>query len=93
MRPLQDRCDPTDYEALEPMVLHDTGHTIEELYSEFDREPIGVASLAQVHRARLRENGELVAVKVRCAQRLWPHRLTRECSCSILTWTNSVRLT
>ncbi|KAI0035885.1 ABC1-domain-containing protein [Vararia minispora EC-137] len=64
MRPLQDQCEPTMYEALEPMVVHDTGRTIEELFSEFEREPIGVASLAQVHRARLRGTGKLVAVKL-----------------------------
>ena len=64
MRPLQDQCEPTPYEDLAEMVKHDTGKTIDELFSEFKREPIGVASLAQVHYARLRESGEEVAVKL-----------------------------
>ena len=63
MRPLQDQCEPTSYEALEPMVLREMGKSIGDLFVEFEREPIGVASLAQVHKARLRDTGELVAVK------------------------------
>ncbi len=36
----------------------------EEIFSEFESEPIGSASVAQVHRARLSESGETVAVKI-----------------------------
>ncbi|CAL1151400.1 unnamed protein product [Cladocopium goreaui] len=34
------------------------------IFSEFDPEPLASASIAQVHRARLRSNGKVVAVKV-----------------------------
>jgi ubiquinone biosynthesis protein len=40
------------------------GRPIDELFSEFDDTPIGAASIAQVHRGRLRD-GRAVVVKVR----------------------------
>ncbi|KAK2739120.1 hypothetical protein FQN57_006686 [Myotisia sp. PD_48] len=62
--PLQDKCPVSSYESIEDMFIKDTGHTIEELFSEFAREPIGAASLAQVHVAQLRDTGQKIAVKV-----------------------------
>ena len=38
--------------------------SIDEVFSEFDREPIGTASVGQVHRAVLRSSGRVVAVKL-----------------------------
>lgn len=37
---------------------------VDDLFTEFSEKPVGAASLAQVHTAKLRENGETVAVKV-----------------------------
>ncbi|KAK7687101.1 hypothetical protein QCA50_009602 [Cerrena zonata] len=64
MRPLQDQCEPTEYEDLEKLFMSDMGKRIEDLFDEFDPKPVGVASLAQVHVGRLKETGEHVAVKL-----------------------------
>ena len=64
MRVLQDRCDPTPYEDLERLFITDMGQEIHEIFDDFDPNPIGVASLAQVHVGRYKKTGQLVAVKV-----------------------------
>ncbi|KAJ2366654.1 hypothetical protein H4S01_002590 [Coemansia sp. RSA 2610] len=64
MQALQDQNTASSLEEIGRVIAADTGQTIEELFSAFDAEPIGVASLAQVHRAELRVTGEEVAVKV-----------------------------
>ena len=40
------------------------GVALEDVFSEFERTPIGCASIGQVHRARLKSNGRRVVVKV-----------------------------
>lgn len=62
--PLQDRCPVSSYESIEAMFLKDTGSTLKETFDSFEESPIGSASLAQVHRAILKESGEDVAVKI-----------------------------
>lgn len=64
MRILQDRCEPTDYEALGPLFQEEMGVTIDTYFEEFNPIPIGVASLAQVHIGQEKNTGRMVAVKV-----------------------------
>lgn len=65
MRPLQDQCEPTPFEDIKQLFMTDMGQNLEEIYAEFNPDPVGVASLAQVHIARLKDSGQEVAVKVR----------------------------
>ena len=60
---LQDKLPPFPVDEAKAVVVSELGHPIEELFSEFS-EAIAGASIAQVHRARLVEDGREVAVKV-----------------------------
>ncbi|KAI5956433.1 hypothetical protein KGF54_000908 [Candida jiufengensis] len=64
MIPLQDKCPRSSVEEIEKMFETDLGLNLSDIFIEFDPNPIGVASLAQVHIAKLRSNGGKVAVKV-----------------------------
>ena len=59
---LQDRVPPDDFERIESVIVAELGAPVDELFSDFEREPVAAASLGQVHRARLGD--EQVAVKV-----------------------------
>ena len=63
MRVLQDKLPPFDIEIAKQSVQDELDFSVDELFSEFS-EPVAAASIAQVHKARIAETGEEVAVKV-----------------------------
>lgn len=64
MIPLQDRCPRSSMDEIENMFQRDLGCSLNEIFSEFNPNPVGVASLAQVHIATLKSNGKKCAVKI-----------------------------
>jgi ubiquinone biosynthesis protein len=60
---LQDDVGPISYDEVEQMIEHELGGRISKLFDFFDPEPLGTASLGQVHGARMR-GGREVVVKV-----------------------------
>jgi len=60
---LQDEVSPFSYEQVEVIVRQELGADLLDVFPCFEPEPLASASLAQVHRAEMR-NGQLVAVKV-----------------------------
>ncbi|KAG5970970.1 hypothetical protein E4U55_001350, partial [Claviceps digitariae] len=62
--PLQDKCPVSSLRSIEDMFRKDTKEDLWDTFSEFSDEPIGAASLAQVHLATLKDSGRKVAVKV-----------------------------
>ncbi|KAI0344865.1 ABC1-domain-containing protein [Trametopsis cervina] len=64
MRPLQDKCEPSAFDDIQRMFISDEGKEMADIFDDFNPEPIGVASLAQVHVGRLKGTGQEVAIKL-----------------------------
>ena len=63
LQKLQDRVPPFDSKIARRIIEESLGEAIEDVFSEFDNEPLASASLAQVHPAVLK-SGEEVVIKV-----------------------------
>ncbi|MGW9210294.1 ABC1 kinase family protein [Embleya sp. NPDC055664] len=57
---LQHRVAPAPWAEVEAVLAAELGAPVSDVFAEFDPEPLAAASIAQVHRARLRSGGEVV---------------------------------
>eukprot|EP00038_Savillea_parva_P029166 m.69256 g.69256 ORF g.69256 m.69256 type:complete len:569 (+) comp8570_c0_seq1:221-1927(+) len=64
LRTLEDAVPPQPASVVLETIREETGRDPLEIFSEFDEQPLGSASIGQVHRAVLRDSGNEVAVKV-----------------------------
>ena len=60
---LQDSVQKDETEKIKSVLLKEYGKPVNEIFLEFDKTPIAAASIAQVHKAKLK-TGEVVAVKI-----------------------------
>lgn len=83
---LQDQVPPDPWEAVSKVLDGELGRPVDEVFDDFNREPMAAASLGQVYRARLK--GEDVAVKVLRPGVEEAVALDLEISFRILFWLN-----
>ncbi|HUZ28767.1 MAG TPA: AarF/ABC1/UbiB kinase family protein [Solirubrobacteraceae bacterium] len=61
---LRDAAPTVTFKDMRKVIESELEEPLDELFDEFDEEPIAAASIGQVYRARLRDDGRQVAIKV-----------------------------
>jgi len=63
---LQDKLPPFSSAIARAAITHELGEPVETLYENFTDEPVAAASIAQVHKAKINDNGTIkdVAIKI-----------------------------
>lgn len=82
LRKLQDKVPPVPEDRVRAMLEAELGRPPAEVFDDFDMSPLAAASIGQVHRARLKQGGAEVVIKV---QRPGLERLF-ETDLSIMHW-------
>ena len=62
---LQEKVRPFAVAEVKRIIAEDLGRPADQLFDDFESSPIASASVAQVHRARLKSSGAVLAIKVR----------------------------
>ncbi|KAK9069409.1 hypothetical protein SSX86_011312 [Deinandra increscens subsp. villosa] len=61
---LQDQVFPCSFEAIKEVLISNLGSDLKEIFLSIDEQPIAAASIAQVHRALLKDHHQEVVLKV-----------------------------
>lgn len=64
LKKLRDKTPVTPFDEIKEVIETELGKPLDEVYCEFNEEPIGSASIGQVYKAKLKDSEEEVAVKV-----------------------------
>lgn len=64
LRPLQDGVPAKPYEQVQSIIETSTGQSMLDLFESFEPKPVGAASIAQAHRAVLKNTTDQVVVKI-----------------------------
>jgi ubiquinone biosynthesis protein len=64
LKGLTDQCNPFSTEQAKEIIEKSLNIKIDDVFEEFEDEPLAAASLAQVHRAKLKSSSERVVIKV-----------------------------
>lgn len=64
LQKLRDNTPTTPFSEMKSVIEEELGMPLDEIFTSVDEEPIGSASIGQVYKAVLKENGDEVAIKV-----------------------------